>query len=280
MAMTETRTRGSGGAPTGPSYLLADQASELGRLRLQSRVWEPAGEMLLREMQLPADAVVLDVGCGAMGWLRALRRRLGDGGRVVGSDVDPRMLAAARAFVVDEKLAGVEIVEDDLFASRLPAAGFDLVHARFQLAPLGRDAEQLHSYCARLKPGGWLVLEDPDAASWRIHPQGPATEELIMLLQQAFTAAGGHFNAGRELPRLMRQHGIEPALRAQVVALEPGHPYLRLPLQFAAALKGRLEALVGAARLTALLDAAEWELQRPGVWGTSFTLVQAFGRKH
>jgi SAM-dependent methyltransferase len=260
------------------SYLLAGQASELERLRLQSRVWEPAGEALLREIGLPPDAAVLDAGCGAMGWLRVLRRKLGDSGRVIGSDVDERLLAAARAFIEDERLEDVQTVADDLFASRLPAASFDLVHARFQLAPLGRDAEQLRAYAALLKPGGWLVLEDPDAASWRLNPPGRATESLIALLMQAFEAGGGNFNAGRELPRLLHEHGFEPMIRAHVIALEPGHPYLRLPLQFATALKPRLEQIAGAT-LATLLAEVEQELAGPDVWGTTFTLIQAFGRK-
>ena len=33
-----------------PSYLLAGQVSELDRLQLQSRVWEPSGRRLLEEI--------------------------------------------------------------------------------------------------------------------------------------------------------------------------------------------------------------------------------------
>jgi SAM-dependent methyltransferase len=263
-----------------PTYLLAGQASELERLQLQSRVWEPAGEALLRELDLPDGARVLDAGCGAMGWLRALHRKVAPtGGLVVGSDVDERMLNAARAFVDAERLGSVEITHDDLFASALPQQAFDLVHARFQLAPLGRAQAQMRSYVHLLKPGGWLVLEDPDAASWRTEPEGSATQALIALLLQAFEAGGGNFNAGRTLPALLREQGIEPAIRAQVVALEPGHPYLRLPLQFANALKPRLEGIAGTARVQELLEAVEAELARPQLWGTTFTLIQAFGRR-
>lgn len=63
---------------------------------------------------------------------------------------------------------------------------------------------------------------------------------------------------------------------AHVVALPPGHPYLRLPLQFATSLRPRLEALIGKANLDDLVRQAEVELGRPGTWGTTFTLVQAY----
>ena len=85
---------------------------------------------------------------------------------------------------------------------------------------------------------------------------------------------GSDINAGRELPTLLRSAGFDPQVRACIVALEPGHPYLRLPLQFAAALRPRLEALVPASALAALLERTEAELARPHVWGTTFTLIQ------
>jgi SAM-dependent methyltransferase len=262
--------------PAPSSYLLAGQAPELERLQLQSRVWEPAGRALLAELAPRPGLRALDAGCGVLGWLRVLSEWVGPGGAVVGSDVDAKMLERARAFVDAERLANVTLAQDDLFASELPAASFDLVHARFQIAPLGRAAEQLAAYRRLVRPGGWLVLEDPDMASWRVNPAAPAVERLIALIDQGFLAAGGNFNAGRELPALLRATGLEPRIRAQAVALEPGHPYLRLPLQFATSLRPRLEALVPAAELDALMRQAETELARPGTWGTTFTLIQAW----
>lgn len=63
-------------------------------------------------------------------------------------------------------------------------------------------------------------------------------------------------------------------LDAAIVALPPGHPYLRLPLQLANALKARLEPIAGAEGLAALLRDVERELAVPALWGTTFTLIQ------
>ena len=258
------------------SYLLARQPTELERLQLQSRVWEPAGRALLSRLPGGSGRVALDAGCGVMGWLRILAEWVGARGRVVGSDVDDGMLARARAFVEAEALANVTLAQDDLFASHLQARSFDLVHARFQIAPLGRGEAQLAGHLRLLKPGGRIVLEEPDLGSWRVNPDAPAVQRLIGLVDAGFRAAGGDFNAGRELPFLMRRHGLEPRVEAQVIALPPGHPYLRLPLQFAASLRPRLEALHGRAALDELLARAEQELARPATWGTTFTLVQVW----
>jgi SAM-dependent methyltransferase len=230
MSRSATRPGSPTRAPSRPpmaepaSYLLAGQASELERLQLQSRVWEPAGEALLAELTPPAGCRAVDVGCGMLGWLRVLSRWVGPEGQVVGTDVEPKMLSGAQAFVAAEALDNVSLLEDDLFQSALPAASFDLVHARFQIAPLGRAAEQMAAYRRLLRPGGTLVLEDPDMASWRVHPHAPAVQKLIALIERGFLAAGGNFNSGRELPELVRGIGLEPKIRARVVALEPAIP--------------------------------------------------------
>jgi hypothetical protein len=71
--------------------------------------------------------------------------------------------------------------------------------------------------------------------------------------------------------------GIEAKVRAEVVALPPGHPHLRLPLQFARALEARLLSLVELDHLERLRHDAKIELKEPGRWGTTFTLIQCWG---
>jgi len=258
------------------TYLLAGQATELERLQLQSKVWEPSARDLLNELPRGTRLNALEVGCGVMGWLRVLSSWVGTQGSVVGADVDDKMLAGAAQLVQAEGLGNVTLVKDDLFRSKLATGSFDLVHSRFQIAPLGRPAEQLAAYRRLLRPGGTLVLEDPDIASWRINPDAPAVRDLIALIERGFLSAGGNFNAGRELPALMHAVGMKPRVRARVIALEPGHPYLRLPLQFATSLRPRLEVLIPVAELDALMERAEAELSREEAWGTTFTLIQAY----
>lgn len=69
-----------------------------------------------------------------------------------------------------------------------------------------------------------------------------------------------------------------PAIHCACIALEPGHPYLKLPLKFATSLRRALLGLVAEAELDRLLEAAKAELAAPNRWGLTFTLVQAWGR--
>ena len=260
------------------SYLLAGQLSELERLQLQSRVWEPAGRALLERLGDGHGRRALDVGCGCFGWLRILSGWVGGQGAVTGSDVDTKLLDAARSLVESEGLRNVTLVQDDLFDSRLEAHSFDLVHSRFEIGPLGRADEQVAAYLRFAAPKAMVVLEDPDLGSWHFNPPAPAAERLIALFTATFIAAGGDLNAGRRQFELLRQQGLEPEVRAEVVALPPGHPYLRLPVQFSVSLEPRLLRLIARTELEDLRSQAESEIARPDRWGTTFTLVQTWAR--
>src|SRR5215216_5124194 len=111
------------------------------RHQVQSRVWEPSGRRLLEEIGDGRGTRALDVGCGVLGWLRVLSEWVGPDGDVTGTDVDEAMLATADRFVSGEGLRNVGLVRDDLFASELEPASFDLVHARYEITPLGRSDE-------------------------------------------------------------------------------------------------------------------------------------------
>jgi arsenite methyltransferase len=79
------------------------------RLRLEFNEWaragrgdsmerghRPVGEQALELMSVPADAQVLDVGCGS-GWASRLLAQRAPNGRVVGIDISDEMIAQASA---------------------------------------------------------------------------------------------------------------------------------------------------------------------------------------
>ncbi|MCW2986079.1 MAG: hypothetical protein JWR63_3649 [Conexibacter sp.] len=257
--------------------LVATQGADLSRLPLEARVWEPAARALLDDLDLPAGARVLDVGCGARGWLPALSARLPEG-TVVGTELDDGVLEAAAETCAAGGLANVSLVRDDVLNSALPTGMFDLVHARFGLCRRGRGTEQLAAHRRLLKPGGVLVLEEPDVRSWVYEPYAPATAHLVGRVAQAFSAAGGNLDAGRHLPNLLRRAGLTPQVRTHALGLEAGHPYLRMPLDLADALADRLADVLGADGLAQLRRQATTELDSADRRGTTFTLVQAWAR--
>jgi len=124
-----------------------------------------------------------------------------------------------------------------------------------------------------------VVLEEWDVSSWQLNPPAPALDRLIELIGEAFVRSGGEIDAGRKLLELLRNFDIDGNVRAEIVALPPGHPYLRVPLQFASALEQQLLSLVEADELEQVRRDGEAELKEPGRWGTTFTLLQCWGQR-
>jgi hypothetical protein len=254
------------------------QAAEPAWLALQSMRWEPAGRGLLSQLGDGAGLQAADIGCGDLGWLRILSEWVGPEGSVTGTDVDDELIEAARVSMQTEHLANVTVLKDDLFRTRLPSCGFDLIHARFAVTPLDRVTRQIQIYLSLVRSGGWIVLEDNDISSWHFNPPAPAAERLIHLIAESFLAVGENLNEGRRQPQRLREMGLQPHIAAQVLAMEPGDPYLRLPIHFTYTLEPRVLKLVTVDELESLRRHAEDELASPDRWGTTFTLIQTWAK--
>jgi ubiquinone/menaquinone biosynthesis C-methylase UbiE len=254
------------------------EAAEPAWLALQSIRWEAAGRSLLAELGDGAGFKAADIGCGDVGWLRILSDWVGPDGSVTGTDLSDALIQAANVRLQSERITNVTVLKDDLFTTHLPSGGFDLVHARFAVTPLDKVARQVETYVRLVRCGGWIVLEDNDIGSWHYNPPAPAAERLIHLIAESFLAVGENLNEGRRQFHRLTQLGLQPRLAAQVLALEPGDPYLRLPLHFSFTLEPRLLKLVTANELETLRTHAEAEIASPDRWGTTFTLIQTWAR--
>jgi hypothetical protein len=102
------------------------------------------------------------------------------------------------------------------------------------------------TYLRLVRPGGTIVLEEVDPASWHFLPPAPAFDQLKPLIGEAFGKAGGNPDPAAAQLELFRSAGIDVNARAEVQALPPRHPYLRLPLEDVTALQALLRLLVDA----------------------------------
>jgi ubiquinone/menaquinone biosynthesis C-methylase UbiE len=264
-----------GGSQVGEGRIWADVNAWM---HMQALQWEPAGQQLLAELTDGTGLRVVDLGCGPLGWLRLLSNWVGPTGEVVGTELTDATAQAAQQTVRSEGLGNVGVVVDDIFDSWLPDGSFDLVHARFQLGPLGRHEEQLAAYRRLLRPGGWLVLEEPDSAAWHFNPPAPASQRLYDQGIRILADWGRDLDVGRRLRGMLRRYSDQPGIRARVLALPPGHVYRSLPLMLANALRDAFVEAVGVEELDSLIARCDEELSDPERWCTTFVLVQAFAR--
>jgi SAM-dependent methyltransferase len=261
-------------------YVLSNTA-EAERLRVQAQVWEADVEALLDQIGVRPGWRCLDLGCGALGILAPLSRRVGPQGHVVGMDADERLLAAARAYVEQAGLTNVEILQGDARDTGLPRDSFDLVHMRFVWA-FGHADSFLREMLALARPGGIVASQETDQNSWCYFPMPPAWPRLKAAIEAAFISIGGDANIGQQTYGMFRRAGLETVrVRAAVAALQDSHPYMRMPILGA---NGLRKAIVGAGLMTGTeLDATIAEMERliadPETYEISFTVTQVWGRK-
>jgi SAM-dependent methyltransferase len=105
----------------------------------------------------------LEVGGGGGSIATWLAARVGNTGRVLVTDLDPRFLDAS-------KFSNMEIRRHDIVTDPLPDAAFDLIHARLVLIHIPEREKVLARLVAALKPGGWIVEEEFDSQSLHCDP--------------------------------------------------------------------------------------------------------------
>ncbi len=107
----------------------------------------------LRRAGVGRGSAVLDVGCGTGLLAREALRLIGPGGRLVGVDVSPGMMAQAR-------LPGCSLLEGVAEALPVEDASFDFVTMGYALRHLSNLRQACGEFHRALRPGGTvLVLE-------------------------------------------------------------------------------------------------------------------------
>jgi hypothetical protein len=132
-----------------------------------------------------------------------------------------------------------------------------------------------------VRPGGVLAIQEPDSTAWAPTPRHPAWDRLTKVIGGAFARRGGDFDVGRRTYGMLRHAGLQDVdVRVAVLSLPDGHPYRRLPIQFAASLRHCiLEDLVSdETELEELIADCEKIAADPETYITTFILTQAWGR--
>jgi SAM-dependent methyltransferase len=155
----------------------------------------------LRRFGLQPGWDCLEIGAGSGSVARALAALVAPDGRVLATDVDDRFLEG------DEHQ--LEFRVHDITRDPLPENRFDLAHARGVLEHIRERAQAIRAMVAATKPGGIVVVEDPDWVVFDAQPLPEAFGTLHRTLRDAYVAAAGYDpNLGGRLPRLLREAGL------------------------------------------------------------------------
>jgi SAM-dependent methyltransferase len=140
-------------------YLLDNARTQAAqRMQVLARLFDAATQRALSAIGIADGWNCLEVGGGGGSVAHWLAERVAPRGSVLCTDIDPRHMPAPAH-------GNLRVERHDITRDALPAARFDLIHARLVLIHIPERAAVIDRLVIALKPGGWLVIEDFDALS-------------------------------------------------------------------------------------------------------------------
>ena len=189
--------------PTSDTYLHGHHDSVLRSHRWRTAE-NSAGYLLAR---LPADARVLDVGCGPGTITVDLAARVPPG-QVTGIDAAGDVLELARQEADRRGQANVRFEVGDVYDLGYDDGTFDVVHAHQVLQHLSDPVAALTEMRRVSLPGGLVAARDGDYGGFFWFPDDPGLTEWQELYRNVARALGGEPDAGRRLLSWARQAGF------------------------------------------------------------------------
>ncbi len=179
------------------------------RLRHLEEALDPASTRRLRALGVGPGWRCLDVGAGGGSIAQWLCSEVGVGGRVVAIDLDTRFLDGLNE-------PNLEVRQVDVVSGQLEKATFDLVRARGLLVHLPARTQVLEKMLASLRPGGWLLLEEPAAYPVTATASGIYLEAFEAFLR-TWAAAGGDGEWAQTIPQRLHERRLD-RVDSEVVA--------------------------------------------------------------
>lgn len=212
-------------------------------------------------------AVLLDVGCGTGDDVRALAARVAPGGRVIGIDASAAMIDEARR---RDPEGTAEFRVGDATRLDLPDDAVDGARAERTLQHLDRPEAAVAEMVRVVRPGGRVVLAEPDWATLVVDPCDPALGRELARSASERVRSG---TVGRRLRGMLVAAGLAEVEVAARVLLVPDAARARLLFD----LDGALERAVGAGRV-ARADADTWgsDVDRAADEGRHLAAMTAF----
>jgi SAM-dependent methyltransferase len=250
-------------------YLLDNARIEAAqRMRLLAKLFDATTQRALAATGIADGWNCLEVGGGGGSVAHWMAERVARGGSVLCTDIDPR-------HVPEPTLANLRIERHDITRDALPAAGFDLIHARLVLVHIPGRGAVIDRLVSALKPGGWLVIEDFDTLS--MPPDSSLNTGEVQLaagdaMRKYMNRGGVDSRFGRSLYGRLRAAGLsEVAAEGRVLMFDRrngGGELLRANFE---QLAGELVAagFITAERLRAdieRLDADDYAAPSPIMW--------------
>lgn len=176
---------------------------------------DPLTKRRVERLGVQPDAGVLEIGGGRGSISQWLAQFVAPAGRVTATDLQTDFLQAL-------DVPNLEVVRHDIRSDTFARESFDLIHARAVLMHVPTDVPLLRRMISWLRPGGWLVLEEPDFGLWMAD-----ADPLWAKHPESWHAAfpNGSVSRGRWLLREVPRLGLtDVGADGEVDVIEPRTP--------------------------------------------------------
>jgi SAM-dependent methyltransferase len=169
--------------------------------------YHPRLEPMLAPLALAPGLSVLDVGCGPGSVAAELARRVGEGGKVVGVDINEMFIAAARAAAAEKGVGHIASFQQvDFPPLPFPERTFDRVLCKNVLEYVDSALATLQEMARVLRRGGRALVLDSDWDMLALDVSDPALSDRILVAVKR--TATREPRIGRQLPRLFKAAGF------------------------------------------------------------------------
>jgi SAM-dependent methyltransferase len=185
------------------------------RLGLFQQRLDPLTVRRVERLGVGVGSRCLEIGGGRGSITLWLSERVGPQGHVTATDLQVDFLNSIAA-------PNVEVLRHDIRTDSFPPNSFDLVHTRAVLMHIPDDPEILRRMVSWLRPGGWLLLEEPDFGMW-LADSDPVWSAHPDAWHQTFP--NGSLSRGRTLLRQIHRLGLaDVGADAELDIIEAGSP--------------------------------------------------------
>jgi len=181
---------------------------ELNRLREQALTWWTKEARTLTWYGLQDGMSILEPGAGP-GFVTEQLLALLPNSKITIIERDPTLVEKAASYLHGKHGGRLRIIQASVMDTGLPDNTFDFAYARYLFQHLPDPVGAAKEILRVLKPGGKLVITDPDE---KLHIWDPPEEPEVAAIGERYiekhAAQGGSRYIGRRLPRILRDAGF------------------------------------------------------------------------
>jgi ubiquinone/menaquinone biosynthesis C-methylase UbiE len=156
---------------------------------------------------LSSGLALLDCGCGPGSITLGLAEIVAPG-QVVGLDLEPRQLEAAKGLAAERAVSNVRFQQGSVYELPFPDATFDAAVAHFVLEHVSDPLHALREIRRVLRPGGVVAIKDPYYPAFTFRPETAELRLFGELSEKVRAYSGASDRYAPDLRAYLREAGF------------------------------------------------------------------------